>query len=162
MNYIEVLNRDNFPIVKRKTYTVEGKEKDDFAYRTVVTIKSPEGIKCTGIAEVSKEDAKYYSKIAGFKIAERRAYIGYLKHRIQSMKFTQMMLRRFLKWDVLGDNISNKEKRRYRFKISELSKAIKQARKSLTANYKKVDSIIADVWEVKEKINKKLGQNTEN
>lgn len=162
MDYIKILDKDNFEIYKRKTYIVEGKEDDLFAYKTVVTLRTPDGRKYRGESEISKEDVKYYSRLAGFQIAERRAYMAYLTNRIWSMECAKRHLNRFLKWSILGDNLSNKEIRRFKFKIGELRKAIKVARKALAANYKKIDTIVSDTWKAKDKINRKLGQNSEN
>ena len=86
MNYIDGLTRENFPLCKRKTYIVEGKENDSFSYKTVVTLKDSNGNKYRGETKISKADVKYYSKIAGFQIAERRAYLAYLKNRVESLK----------------------------------------------------------------------------
>lgn len=162
MNYIATLDRDNFPIYKRKTYIREGKEGDDFLYRTIVTLKGLDGVKYQGIADISREDTKYYSRLAGFQIAERRAYIAYIKNRIESLKFTKKMYQRMLKWEIFKNNLSNNDIRRFKYKIGELNKGIKEARKILTFNYKKIDNIVNDVWAVKDKIARKLGQKTEN
>lgn len=162
MDYIATLNRDNFPIYKRKTYIKEGKEEDSFAYRTVVTLKGLDGVKYQGITDISKEDVKYYSSLAGFQIAERRAYIAYIKNRIESLKFTKKMYQRMLKWEVFKGNLSSNDRRRFKYKIGELNKGIKEARKILTFNYKKIDNIVSDVWAVKDKIARRFGQNIEN
>ncbi len=162
MDTIKILHLDNFEIYKRKTYLVVGKEEDSYAYRTIVTLRTSEGRKYRGESKITHEDAKYFSSIAGFQIAERRAYMEYLNERIYSMEYTKRYFNRCLKWTMLSDNLSNKEIRRMKFKIGELRKAIKTARKALTANYKKIDTIVKDTWKAKDKINKRLGQNTEN
>lgn len=156
MEYILPLTRENFGIYKRGTYTVEGKEKDNFAYKTVITLRTKDGHKYRGEAQISKEDAAYYSSLVGFNIAEYRAYITYLKSRLQSLKMTKLKQETLI--EHFSMNFTNKELHQMKHQIVEFKKAIKNVKHQIALTFMRINVLVVNVWKVKNKLKDRFGQ----
>jgi len=159
MEYVSQLNLKNFEVLKKKTFTKVGKEDDNFYQKSFVVIKDLNtGHIFKGTATISKEDKDYCSNLVGYQIAERRAYIAYLK-------FTLFRLKCYVKWlDKIYQNFnsfqSNKDARNMKHNIIDAKAGIKQIQKLIKDNYKRLDLMIEDAWKVKKKVQERIGQNT--
>lgn len=158
MNYFKGLSRENFPMVKKETYTkIFDKPNKYYGYCQVV-IKDENGTKYKGRAFIKKEDAKYYSSITGYKIADHRAYIAYLKSRVYQIQLSIYLLEGLLNTNFSIGNFDKNETRRLKHKMIELKKAKKDIKKKITEAYRYIDTIIAESWKVMDKVEKKIGQ----
>ena len=146
MNFYEPLN--NFEIIANNTYVKELNNGDKI---TVVTIKAPDGKKYTGTAKIDFKDMKYFRYLTGYKIAETRAYIHYLKYTVKKLGYCKYSLKELISKHY-SFIYSNKEKRDTNHKIVEISKAIKEGKETITKTYKLMNMMIEERWKVVDKI----------
>lgn len=148
----------NFEPVAKKCYIMENKDGSKF---TKVTIQAPTGEKYVGQSFIKAEDTDYYRPLTGYKIAENRAYINYLKVRIKELKYHKNILFGILRKEDQKSNsvYSNREQRDMAHKVIELSKEIKDIKKKILERYKLIDSIIDERWKVIDKIEARAEKN---
>ncbi len=157
MNYYEPFS--NFEIIAKKSYI---KDRADGGKFTIVTIKAPTGEKYSGTAIINPEDIDYFRPLTGYRIAENRAYIKYLKERVKKLAWHKYILNYLLTKDnafKTGTVYSNREQRDINHKVIELSKEIKEGKKKILSGYKLIDSIINERWKVIDKIEARAEKN---
>lgn len=159
MDYFEGLNRENFSLVQKKTFDKVTTDEDKIYYGySQVCIQDKDGNKYTGRAYVRKEDAKYFSHITGYQIAEHRAYINYLKDRVYIIKDHIWYIEYLLSKNKTIHIFDNKETRQLNHKLIEFKKAIKIGKQLITEAYRYIDKLAIDSWKVTDKIEQKIGQ----
>lgn len=145
----------NFKAIAQKSCI---KDRADGGKFTVVVIETPTGERYKGTAIIKSEDMSHYRPLTGYKIAENRAYINYLKDRIKTLKASKALLTK-TQSDKLISVYSNKEQRDIKHKIIELSKEINAGKKAIVNAYKLMDSIIEERWKVIDKIDQRAEKN---
>ena len=156
MNYYEPFA--NFEVIANKSYI---KDRADGGKFTIVTIKAPTGEKYSGTAIINPEDMDHFRPLTGYRIAENRAYIKYLKDRLMKIKYHKWVLNYLQVKDTAksGSVYSNREQRDINHKIIEMSKEIKDIKRKILNTYKLIDDIVAERWKVIDKIEARAEKN---
>lgn len=148
MEYLKPYTTENFQLVKDKCYT---RELKDGRKCTKVTIVGPNDKKYTGRAFVPVEDLEYFNHLTGYMIAEKRAYISYMKKTSKELFELRNSLRDIVKYN--STFYSNKELKEINHKITELSKAINIAKERIKMAYKLIDKQIETSYNTMKRIN---------
>lgn len=156
MNYYEPFS--NFEKVEGKCYIKDRKDGGKF---TVVTIQAPTGEKYKGTALILPEDMNYYRPLTGYKIAENRAYISYLKLRVLRLRILKNDIECALLQNKVSKGLSNRELRDMGHTVIELKKQIVIGQTSIKNAYKLMNSIIEERWKIDDKLKARAEKNQE-
>ena len=156
MNYYEPFS--NFEVIANKSYI---KDRADGGKFTIVTIKAPTGEKYSGTAIIKPEDIDYFRPLTGYRIAENRAYIKYLKDRLTKIKYHKWLLNYLQVKDTAksGSVYSNREQRDMNHKVIEMSKEVKDIKRRILETYRLINTMINERWKVIDKIEARAEKN---